>query len=269
MGKTEDIAAKKKRKRRSPGSGKIIILGALGAVIVLAIVLVVVFGTEDSPEEDVKEIMNLEDFRPLDEENPAQGIVLNDERLLLEAVGMYTGAYVEDGSDTNITDVAAIVVKNTSEDMLQIAEIELALNDSRTAEFRLTNLPAGGTALVLDMNKLTVTEGIQVTESSQASRFFDGGAAESDKLETEGVEGRLTLKNESEETYSMVYVYYKTKIDKDIYLGGITYRVPFEGIPGKTQIETDAGHYSPDKSEIVGVQILDEIAEIEENEKEE
>ena len=42
------------------------------------------------------------------------------------------------------------------------------------------------------------------------------------------------------------------------YLGGITYRVPFENVPANGQMESVAGHFRPEGSKIVGVVIMPE-----------
>lgn len=203
-------------------------------------------------------INKFDGFLPFDDDKLNQNIVLENEDLSVIAVGTYSGQYMEDGTDEETENTAALILQNNSEEMLQIAEIELQINGEDAALFRITNLPADGTVLALEMNRLTCDEKSTAEKTSEAVRFFDEEPVNEDLFETEGTDGRLTLKNLSEDTYEKVYVYYKTEIDDGLYLGGITYRVPFEEIEGKTQIETDAGHYSPSKSKIVEVQILEE-----------
>lgn len=203
-------------------------------------------------------VTEVEGFCLLDEDEPCQGLTLRDERLTVEAIGTYDGAYMEDGTDEQVERVAAVLIKNESEHMLQIAELKLVFDSGDEAVFLLTNIPAGRTVLALDMNRLQCDKERKATEITGMMNFFDETPMETERLDAEGTEGRLTLKNRSDEAYPLVYVYYKTMADNGVYLGGITYRVPFEQIPGKTQIETDAAHYSPDKSEIVEIQILGE-----------
>lgn len=41
------------------------------------------------------------------------------------------------------------------------------------------------------------------------------------------------------------------------YLGGITYRTPFENVGAGKEAEAVAAHFNPDSSQIMGVQILE------------
>lgn len=247
---------------------KYILLGA-AAVVVLILIVAGILLLGNRPSSIDNAVDELEGFSLFDEENPNQGITLEEEGLTLDRIGTYTGAYVEDGSDEPISNVAAALFTNHSEQMLQIAEVEVELDGNQTAVFRITNVPAGKSVFAMAQDKVTCSKSTKAVYVSDVARFFEEVSLEEDRFDTEGVDGRLTLKNKTEETWSCVYVYYKTQLNKDVYLGGITYRVPFEEIPGETQIETDAGHYSPDTSEIVEVQILDNSTATQENEKEE
>lgn len=71
-------------------------------------------------------------------------------------------------------------------------------------------------------------------------------------------DGKLTLVNKTGESYGKVYVYYKYVQLGGAYLGGITYRVPFENVPANGQVESVAGHFRPEGSKIVGVVIMPE-----------
>lgn len=248
--------SKMKKKRRSLYMTSPKVLWACAAVAVLvAVALIIAIIVGNLPGSRIRKY---EGFTPFDKKQLSQDMVLDNDGLSIIAVGTYSGEYVEDGTDEELENVGALILQNISDKMLQIAEIEISINGEDTALFRITNLPSEGMVLALDMNRLTCQAESTAEKSSEAVRFFDEVPMNEELFEAEGTEGRLTLKNLSEDTYDKVYVYYKTEIDDGLYLGGITYRIPFEEIEGKTQIETDAGHYSPNKSEIVEVQIIEE-----------
>ena len=71
-------------------------------------------------------------------------------------------------------------------------------------------------------------------------------------------DGYLTLENKTDRDISQVYVYYKNCKVNDIYIGGITYRIPFDDIAAGTKKESVANHFSVEKSEIVDIQITKE-----------
>ena len=233
--------------------------GFAGVLVFIVILCIYVIHMQkaSSPQDSSKKIEEIPGFSLLQQENPNMDITLKDKSLMIEAVGTYSGKYMEDGSDSEIEKVPAVLVRNCSKQMLQIAEIELQIEQEKKAVFRLTDIPAGKAVLVLDLNKNICTEGSKVKYLSEAESYFDENFRPADGLEAEGTDGRLTLKNKTEQTCPYVYVYYKTKYTDDIYLGGITYRVPYEEIPAMTQVEADAGHYHPDKSEITNIQIIE------------
>ena len=54
-----------------------------------------------------------------------------------------------------------------------------------------------------------------------------------------------------------MYVYYKYVQLGGAYLGGITYRTPFENVPANGEVEAIAAHFNPESSQIMAVQILE------------
>lgn len=184
-------------------------------------------------------------------------VTLSDPNLTVEAIGSYTGNFLEDGSDEPTANVAAMLVTNNSERMLQIADITFQVNDTETASFRVTNLPAGTTVLVLESNKREFKEEDSYTYGETASGYMDQPTLEEDKFELVTEEGKITLKNNTDQAYEKVYVYYKYVQLGGAYLGGITYRTPFENVPAGGEIEAVAGHFKPDSSQIMAVQILE------------
>ena len=71
-------------------------------------------------------------------ETSGSGISLSDQNLKVESIGGYAGPFLEDGSDEPMANVAAILLTNQSEQMLQIAEIDFQVNETETAHFKVT-----------------------------------------------------------------------------------------------------------------------------------
>lgn len=187
-----------------------------------------------------------------------KGTVLSDPNLTAEVIAKYAGSFVEDGTNTATADVTAMVITNNSEQMLQIGVVEFQVNGSETAEFTVTNLPAGASALVMENSRRTFHDGDDFSYGKVASSYIDMPSLESDKFDILEGDGKLTLVNKTGESYGKVYVYYKYVQLGGAYLGGITYRVPFENVPANGQVESVAGHFRPDGSKIVGVVIMPE-----------
>lgn len=166
----------------------------------------------------------------------------SNEQIAIRSVGMYTGVFIEDGSDEVVSNVAALLVVNLSDEMLQIAIIEFEVAEGETATFQVTNLPSGCATLVMEQNAREYSSDDDYS-FAEVSTGFITQELYSDIFSISGEDGTLYLTNNSDETYDVVYVYYKYVQTGGLYLGGITYRTPFEDVePGET-VEALAAHY--------------------------
>jgi hypothetical protein len=191
-------------------------------------------------------------------ETSGSGISLSDQNLKVESIGGYAGSFLEDGSDEPMANVAAMLLTNQSEQMLQIAEIDFQVNETETAHFKVTDLPAGTSVLVLESNRREFREEDNYSYGDAATGYMEQPSLEEDKFEVMGKEGKIILKNKTQKTYQKVYIYYKYVQLGGAYLGGITYRTPFENVAGGAEVEAVAVHFNPESSKIMAVQVLEE-----------
>lgn len=187
----------------------------------------------------------------------AEQIVLSDPNLTVESIGAYSGSFIEDGSDEATKNVTAMLITNNSDQMLQVALIDFQVNSNETASFKVTNLPAGTSTLVLESNKREFSDNDTYTYGNAATGYMDQPTLEEDKVELKTENGKITLKNKTDKELKTVYVYYKYMQIGGAYLGGITYRTPFENVGAGKEAEAVAAHFNPDSSQIMGVQILE------------
>lgn len=191
------------------------------------------------------------------ETEKAEQIVLSDSNLTVESIGAYSGSFIEDGSDEATKNVTAMLITNNSDQMLQVALIDFQVNSNETASFKVTNLPAGTSTLVLESNKRDFSDKDTYTYGNAATGYMDQPTLEEDKVELKTENGKITLKNKTDKELKRVYVYYKYVQIGGAYFGGITYRTPFENVGAGKEAEAVAAHFNPDSSQIMGVQILD------------
>lgn len=191
------------------------------------------------------------------ETEKAEQIVLSDSNLTVESIGAYSGSFIEDGSDEATKNVTAMLITNNSDQMLQVALIDFKVNSNETASFKVTNLPAGTSTLVLESNKREFSDKDTYTYGNAATGYMDQPTLEEDKVELKTENGKITLKNKTDKELKRVYVYYKYVQIGGAYFGGITYRTPFENVGAGKEAEAVAAHFNPDSSQIMGVQILD------------
>lgn len=191
------------------------------------------------------------------ETEKAEQIVLSDSNLTVESIGAYSGSFIEDGSDEATKNVTAMLITNNSDQMLQVALIDFQVNSNETASFKVTNLPAGTSTLVLESNKREFSDKDTYTYGNAATGYMDQPTLEEDKVELKTENGKIMLKNKTDKELKRVYVYYKYVQIGGAYFGGITYRTPFENVGAGKEAEAVAAHFNPDSSQIMGVQILD------------
>lgn len=215
-----------------------------------------VLSSTDTTEDDTDSKSDSKDSEQ--DSSAVSDITLADSNLTVEAVGSYSGNFLEDGSDEPTANVAAMLITNNSDKMLQIAEISFKVNEKDTAVFKVTDLPAGTSTLALESNKREFSEEDAYTYGETATAYIEQPSLEEDKFELETEDGKITLKNKTDKSYEKVYVYYKYVQIGGAYLGGITYRTPFENVPAGGEAEAVAAHFNPESSKIMAVQIQQE-----------
>lgn len=215
----------------------------------------------EKPSEKNVEIKNIVGY----EENVSkvEGIKLpykiKDTDMIIESIGQYTGPFIEDGNDKPTGNVISLVVKNNSDKVIQYGEINLKVNNKDIITFKLTNIPSKTSVLVMESTgkyKYNKKDSYKCLTSIQAE--LDKMTLMKDKIEVVTVDdGKIAIKNKSNDKLDTVYVYYKYFQDGGTYLGGITYRSKFENLePGETK-EEKIGHFSKNFSEIVMIDSIE------------
>lgn len=269
MVKLQNSENKKKTK-------KVVLLVGVIIIVIIGILLALKLTKNDSKEKSATEADAYEIVKPgkdtldvskiqgysakvgvEDKTEKAEQIVLSDSNLTVESIGAYSGSFIEDGSDEATKNVTAMLITNNSDQMLQVALIDFQVNSNETASFKVTNLPAGTSTLVLESNKREFSDKDTYTYGNAATGYMDQPTLEEDKVELKTENGKITLKNKTDKELKRVYVYYKYMQIGGAYFGGITYRTPFENVGAGKEAEAVAAHFNPDSSQIMGVQILE------------
>lgn len=174
--------------------------------------------------------------------------------LQITDAGRYTGMYMEDGSGDIVSGVMMVVVRNSGEQDVQLANITALCGDMEY-RFSLTNLAAGEQVVLLDLDRKEsggeILSSAVLTESVLFSEPMDRMA---DAIEISGLDGMLNVKNVSDaDMEGDIFIYYKYAAE-DIFYGGITFRVRIEGgLKAGELRQIPAGHYSPAGCVIVQV----------------
>ena len=175
----------------------------------------------------------------------------------LEQVNNYTGIYMEDGSDEMVSGVMMVRITNTGEEDIQLMQIEVAYPDANYY-FQVTNLPAGGSAVLLELSRQPKPEGEPLSAAaSNVVLFPEHMTVDQSVFEISGAAGMMNVKNISDaDIGGTIYVYYKYKT-QDLFYGGITFRVTIQGGLKAGEIrQMMAGHFNPDNCQVVMVEVV-------------
>ena len=258
MGK---YTAKKKKKKIT--AGKVLLLVVLALLLAAAVWVIGVLQQREIPVlEDSGEpvLMETEATEPSAEAAPTeveaaelQGIVLGDGLQILD-MGSYAGMYMEDGTNETVADVMMVILENMGDQDLQLARINIEYSGF-TAEFEVTNLPAGEKAVLLEKNRHgAMAEEYENIQIKNLVHFPEPMSLQEDRIRIEGHEGTLNVTNISGEDISGdIYIYYKHSAS-DLLYGGITFRVAVRGgLKAGQSSQVIAGHYAPDTCRILQV----------------
>ena len=191
--------------------------------------------------------------------------VVAEASLKIESVGKYTGVFVENGEDIYLENVASMLVTNTTDKMIQVARFTMQVNGNPedVALFQVTDLPAGASALIFELNKREYVDGEEYTLGDELHTFYDTEDATS-KFSFHVDGDLLTLTNLTDETFDTVYVHYKYTQEGGAYLGGIAYRSTFRSVGPQESVTTSVTHFTDKVSQIVRVETIAPTAESEE-----
>ena len=174
------------------------------------------------------------------------------------SIGQYSGKFLEDGSDTDKENILAIVVKNTSDKVIDYGEITMKISGkSGILKFKVTNLKPGATALVMESSGEvefnTHDKYIYVGSNSNTIKTI---SLMEDQIAITTKGNKITVENLTDKNISKVYVYYKTVSTGNCYLGGVTYRLKLQNVRSGKSVSAESRHFSNLSSEIIKVETV-------------
>lgn len=233
MGKYEAKKTKKRKRRRARKSGVktlvlILAILLLTAALVLFVVPQVLYRLSGDAQIQTTEQTELTGA-PV-EEIPAETteapvlemafpVMLENGNIEVESLFSFSGVNPDAGNQ-EATDVASIVLKNTSGKYLAEATVTAILADGSERRFALENIPAGASAMAFSVenDKLLATD-LCVDMSAEAV-FEEAPGNAGAEIIVEGM--TVTVTNTSAAELNGIDVYYRDVFDGK-YFGGTTY----------------------------------------------
>lgn len=175
--------------------------------------------------------------------------------LVARQLAAYDGPYLEDGSDEELVDVAALVLENTGTIGMEYVQVVLQ-QGGRELVFDVTYVPPRGTVLILEKNRAAYST--DPVESCRCRTLISGNFDwEKEKIRIDSGDGfGMAVTNLTDIPMSYVRVFYKQHEGAaDLYVGGITYSAVIPDLqPGETRQITPY-RYADGYSAVVAVVI--------------
>lgn len=230
---------------------------AVFAVLVTAIIGVALTGrdqtenkmsTDNGKETSVSDSM---DFFPYTLSNGCE---------ILEIKGV-SGTFPEDGTDMEKENVAALVIRNGTDQHFQLMNLVVE-TDQGKFEFQLTTFFADSIMTVFEKNACPFREKmkIQSVRLTRSVEFAPPPTVYPEVFEITVHDSVLNIKNISgSDIDSDIYIYYKSVDDNSDWYGGITYRTGVQGGLKNNELrQLPASHFRSGKSKVVFVTYADE-----------
>ena len=174
--------------------------------------------------------------------------------LRIQALIQYEGPYWEDGTGEYVSNVAALVLHNTSGIGITSGQVSLELAGQEYM-FEFTYLPAGGRLLIPEKNRLPyVREGITACRCIQLEEGNFGVENKGILLTPNGM-SRIILENQTDQNMENVLLRYKLYLsDEDMFIGGTTYHTTAESLLAGEKKEITPPHFVWNYSAVIDIQ---------------
>ena len=176
------------------------------------------------------------------EEEKEQGLqfpqLVGDDSIEILSLSQFSGFNPDCGNEDG-DDIATIQVTNVTDQYLKEADIALIMVDGSQLNFKVTDIPAGKSAMVFSSDNNSIDLDAVCKEIICQPVFAQNANLLEDKLDFY-VEGtQITLVNTSEESLDNLIVYCHGALDEE-YFGGITYKYDVETLAAGASAVVDA-----------------------------
>ena len=175
---------------------------------------------------------------------------VNDADIKIQHINSYSGIFIEDGSDVEVDNVAAIQVKNTSKKALEFAQIQIYNGDKKLV-FDVSSLPTNSSAIIMEKNKAPLDKSKSITYGGTTGGYTNklekDATIKYQKVDNNGIK----VTNKSNKNIPCVRIFYKYKSSEGYYIGGITYTAKINNLKAKESQTIYPSHFDSDGGEIM------------------
>lgn len=217
---------------------------------------------DEKEEKKESQIGNTTDIRSWFEEDAgdkddAFPYLIPNSSLSIRAVKSYSGVFIEDGSDKDVSGIAAIILDNKGSEEIEYAKITLKC-EGKEYIFEARTLAAGATMVVQESSGAKYVDGEYKEANAQIATMEKLEMSEKSVKVSETETGALQITNISDADIPCVRVFYKFYMeDVQVAVGGITYTSKITELKaGETRVITPS-HYDKDASRVMMVRTYD------------
>ena len=189
-----------------------------------------------------------------DEKFPYQ---IPNSSLSIRAVKSYSGVFIEDGSDKDVSGIAAIILDNKGTEHIEYAKITLKC-EGKEYVFEAKTLAAGATMVVQESTGAKYVDGEYGEATAMVAAMEKLEMSEQLVKVKETESGGIQITNVSGKDIPCVRIFYKFYIeDLDVLVGGITYTSKITDLQANEVRVITPSHYDKDASCVMMVRTYD------------
>lgn len=253
---------------RQSGTGrkqrKLWIVLILAIVIILGIVIAVnqssskqESSTEKSEEnEDASKVTEAaEDAAEEDTEETDEGLafpyLLEEEQIQVDSLFQYSGIN-PDAENAECEDVAAIQMKNNSEQYLESAEVSVELSDGTAYSFVVQDIPAGKSVIAFESGNTSYDGKTGVAFIEAKTAYSSEAGVKEDEVKVTSDDNGVQISNISGDAIGTMKVKYHCVMD-DMYFGGISSETEVDGLAAGESTAVDTSESILGDADVVGI----------------
>ena len=174
--------------------------------------------------------------------------------LVAESLSGYTGPYWEDGSGEEVENVAALLLYNPTDRLVEFAAVAVEWGE-QTLYFFVYDLPPDSRCLVLERNR-NGYKAEELRACRELSVRWGRQELSREQIDYVGLGPQLAITNRDGRMLSHVTVHYKRYLQaQDCYLGGAVFSQHLFALQGQERRCVMPQHYRAGEAKIVGIEV--------------
>lgn len=253
---------------RQSGTGrkqrKLWIVLILAIVVILGVVIAVnqssskqESSTEKSEEnEEASKVTDVaEDAAEEDAEETDEGLafpyLLEEEQIQVDSLFQYSGIN-PDAENAECEDVAAIQMKNNSEQYLESAEVSVELSDGTAYSFVVQDIPAGKSVIAFESGNTSYDGKTGVAFIEAKTAYSSDAGVKEDEVKVTSDDNGVQISNISGDAIGTMKVKYHCVMD-DMYFGGISSETEVDGLAAGESTAVDTSESILGDADVVSI----------------